>query len=50
MGLFGNKKKKVPRDSAAARLDGRELLYAVRRYMDADGSPRDIGFDEGRGS
>ena len=47
MGLFGNKKKKVPRDSAAARLDGRELLYAVRRYMDADGSPREDGLGKG---
>ncbi len=45
MGLFSRKKKR--KDSVAERLDGRELLYAVRRYMDGDGNPTEDGLGRG---
>lgn len=45
MGLFSRKKK--PTDSAAERIDGRELLYVVRRYMDGDGNPKEDGLGHG---
>ncbi len=45
MGLFSRKKK--AENSAAARIDGRELLYAVRRYMDGDGNPKEDGLGRG---
>lgn len=44
MGLFSRKKKT---ESAAERLDGRELLYAVRRYTDENGSPQEDGLGKG---
>lgn len=45
MGLFSRKKKRT--DSVAERLDGRELQYAVRRYMDGDGNPQEDGLGRG---
>lgn len=45
MGLFSRKKKAV--NPTAERLDGRELLYVVRRYMDADGNPKEDGLGHG---
>ncbi len=45
MGLFSRKKKRI--DSAAERIDGRELLYVVRRYMDGDGNPKEDGLGHG---
>ena len=46
MALFGRKKAKKGNDTAA-RLDGRELLYAVRRYTDENGSPTEDGLGRG---
>jgi hypothetical protein len=45
MGLFSRRKERT--DSAAERLDGRELLYVVRRYMDGDGNPKEDGLGHG---
>ena len=45
MGLFSRKKKHT--DSAAERIDGRELMYVVRRYMDGDGNPKEDGLGHG---
>ncbi len=45
MGLFSRKKKQG--NSTAERLDGRELLYVVRRYIDADGNPKEDGLGHG---
>lgn len=45
MGLFSRKKKRT--DSVAERLDGRELLFVVRRYMDGDGNPKEDGLGHG---
>ena len=45
MGLFSRKKKVI--NPMAERLDGRELLYVVRRYMDADGNPKEDGLGHG---
>ena len=45
MGLFSRKKKTVT--GVAERIDGRELLYVVRRYVDADGNPREDGLGHG---
>ncbi len=44
MGLF-RKKKKV--ESVAARLDGMELQFAARRYLDENGSPTEDGLGHG---
>ena len=44
MGLF---KRKKPEVSVAARLDGRLLQYAVRRYMDENGNPQEDGLGKG---
>ena len=45
MGLFSRKKKQP--QSVAERLDGRELQYAMRRYMDENGSPQEDGLGRG---
>jgi hypothetical protein len=45
MGLFSRKKKLA--DSAAERIDGRELLYVVRRYMDDEGNQKEDGLGHG---
>lgn len=45
MGLFSHKKRQC--NPTAERLDGRELLYVVRRYIDADGSPKEDGLGHG---
>ncbi len=45
MGLFSRKKKRT--DSAAEQIDGRELLYVVRRYLDGDGNPKEDGLGHG---
>lgn len=44
MGLFRKKKKE---ESVAARLDGMELQYAARRYVDANGNPTEDGLGHG---
>ncbi len=45
MGMFSRKKK--AHNSIATSIDGRELLYAVRRYMDGDGNPKEDGLGRG---
>lgn len=40
--MFWNRKKKVE-DNTALRLDGLELQFAARRYMDGNGNPREDG-------
>lgn len=46
MGLFFRKKKgKEP--SVAERLNGTETTYMARRYLDADGSPKEDGIGKG---
>ncbi len=45
MGWFT--RKKPAEDSAAARLDGIELLCVARRYMDADGNQQEEGLGKG---
>ncbi len=45
MGLFSRKKKQG--NPTAERLDGKELLYVVRRYIDADGNPKEDGLGHG---
>ena len=45
LGLLSRKKKGTV--SAAERLDGRELLYVVRRYIDGDGNPKEDGLGHG---
>ncbi len=44
MGLFTKKKKE---DSVAARLDGMELQFVARRYLDENGNPREDGLGHG---
>ncbi len=45
MGLFSRKKKQP--ESAAARVDGYELLCVTRRYMDAAGNQQEEGLGRG---
>ena len=45
MGFFSRKKKVG--NPTAERLDGRELLYVVRRYMDTNGNPKEDGLGHG---
>ncbi len=45
MRLFFRKKKME--DSAAARLDGYELMSVARRYMDVDGNQQEEGLGRG---
>ncbi len=45
MALFSRKKK--AENPTAERLDGRELLYVVRRYVDADGNSKEDGIGHG---
>ena len=45
MGWFSRKKKTD--NGVAERVDGRELLYVVRRYIDADGNPKEDGLGRG---
>lgn len=46
MRLFFRKKK--PKElSAAERLNGIETTYMARRYLDADGSPKEDGIGKG---
>ncbi len=45
VGLFSHKRKQ--QGSTAERIDGRELLYVVRRYMDSDGNPKEDGLGHG---
>lgn len=40
--MFWNKKRKTE-DNTALRLDGLELQFVARRYMDGDGNPREEG-------
>ena len=47
MGLFGRSRKKDDAAGTAVRLDGRELLYAVRRYTDENGNPVEDGLGRG---
>ncbi len=41
------KRKKPEEESAAARLDGRLLQAAFRRFMDDNGSPQEVGLGKG---
>lgn len=45
MGLFSRKKK--AENGVAEQIDGRELLYVVRRYIDEDGNPKEDGLGHG---
>lgn len=45
MGLFFRKKPRV--SETALRLDGTELLYAVRRYTDEAGNQQEDGLGKG---
>ena len=45
MGWFHKKKPKP--SGTALRLDGMELLYAVRRYVDENGTPQEDGLGKG---
>ena len=45
MGWFSRKKKTD--NGVAERVDGRELLYVVRRCIDADGNPKEDGLGHG---
>lgn len=40
--MFWNKKRKTE-DDTALRLDGLELQFVARRYIDSDGNPREDG-------
>ncbi len=42
--LFGKKKQE---ESTAARLDGLELQFAARRYLDENGNPTEEGLGHG---
>ncbi len=44
--MFWNKKKQKE-ENTAARLDGLELQFVARRYMDGDGNPREEGLGHG---